>query len=404
MKVKKYLFSLFLLSGLLVGCNFGLAKESSEQKSSSAALSSETSITTEETSSPSEEVSEDISEDVSEDVSSESSDVTEESTSTPSLPSEDAEMYFLAFWLDEFSGTPYAEYELAKGTLITFPAPPTRADYTFDGWYLEDSRVPFAEYTPISDDTDLYAKWQSDLATDGKFALVGDLKNSNLSSVNWETDSPDGFLNLSGDIGFYEITLELGYGAEFKIRETGLGWDGIVLDYHNINEGDRTSYISESGEFGGNIHINSAGTYFIEAAPSDGYLYIEIISTDVSEGVVIEDLPLLAGLRLIGDLNDAESTVTWDVAPYDESALFDKVSDYVFTKEVNINADGAFKIKEPGLDWDEGIEVNYGNIWVNDRKAFIAMGEHSNIVINTDGRYLLTVTVRAVPRLVIEQI
>lgn len=375
MKSKKLFFSLVLLSSLLISCDV-------------TSLPGESSL-------PSEEASESETS-----TSNEQSEHSEQSESTSTEP---LDTYFVAFWLDTSSSDPYAEFELAEGTPISFPANPTHESFTFDGWYLESARAPFEEYTPIYEDTDLYAKWVGEAATDGKYQIVGELENSNLDEINWDTTSEQSFFAISGP-GEYYLEIELGYGAEFKIRETAMSWDGLVLGYEDINDNDRTNHLSE-GEFG-NIKIESAGTYYIEIIPSEEYLFIEIISSDVSNGVTLENAPSVSALRLIGDLADVNSLVTWDIAPYDESSLFlttDSVTFY--TNEITINEGGAFKVKEPGLDWDEGLELNYGNIWHSDRRGFVSRGENNNVLINEDGVYIIVVTVnRLVPRLLITKI
>lgn len=374
MKTKKLLFSFILFGSLLTSCNLSLP--SSEASGSQGSEETETSAVSEQT----------------------SGEASGETSVDPNL-----DTYFVSFWTDVNASDPYAEYELAIGTPITFPAPPTHATFTFDGWYLEGAKTPFVELTPITDDVDLYAKWKGDTVTDGKYQIVGELENSNLSEVSWDTTSAQSFFEIAGP-GEYYLEIELGYGAEFKVRETATGWDGFVLGYDNINENDRTNHFSSGGDHG-NVKIESAGTYYIELIPSEDYLFIEIVDSNVSAGVTVEQVPVVTALRLIGDLAVSGSLVSWDITPFDESSLLTTADNVTFSIEIAINEGGAFKIKEPGSGWNEGLELNYGNIWHSNRRAFTSRGENNNVLINEDGVYVIEVSVnRAVPKLVITKI
>ena len=47
-----------------------------------------------------------------------------------------------------------------RGNALTLPEPPTRAGYTFAGWYGDmDLTVPWPEKTPVTADITLYAAW-----------------------------------------------------------------------------------------------------------------------------------------------------------------------------------------------------------------------------------------------------
>lgn len=61
---------------------------------------------------------------------------------------------------DSLGGTSIPAQEVADGTEVTSPAPPTKTGYVFSGWYTDSdfsSAYDFA--TPVTQDITLYAKW-----------------------------------------------------------------------------------------------------------------------------------------------------------------------------------------------------------------------------------------------------
>lgn len=60
-------------------------------------------------------------------------------------------------------GSEVASQTVEEGTTVTEPADPTKEDYTFGGWYKEDTLTTEWDFTndTVSGNTTLYAKWTS---------------------------------------------------------------------------------------------------------------------------------------------------------------------------------------------------------------------------------------------------
>ncbi|HWP79459.1 MAG TPA: InlB B-repeat-containing protein [Candidatus Acidoferrum sp.] len=76
-------------------------------------------------------------------------------------PEESDHMYTVTFYTDA-GMTAYKTLSVADGTAIDPPASdPTKAHFSFDGWYATaDFNAEFDFDDPITDDTDIYAKWE----------------------------------------------------------------------------------------------------------------------------------------------------------------------------------------------------------------------------------------------------
>jgi uncharacterized repeat protein (TIGR02543 family) len=67
-----------------------------------------------------------------------------------------ANVYTVNFNVD---GTIIVTKDIAYNSVVTPPADPTKAGYTFNNWYLEDSTTAFSFATPITGTTTLFANW-----------------------------------------------------------------------------------------------------------------------------------------------------------------------------------------------------------------------------------------------------
>ncbi|MFC4804443.1 InlB B-repeat-containing protein [Filifactor villosus] len=72
----------------------------------------------------------------------------------------------LAVSFDSQGGSAVAPAYVAPGTPAAPPVPPTRAGYTFDGWYTDTAyTTPWNFSDPVTADMILYAKWNSSTST-----------------------------------------------------------------------------------------------------------------------------------------------------------------------------------------------------------------------------------------------
>ena len=194
-----------------------------------------------------------------------------------------------------------------------------------------------------------------------------------LGSMNGWAASDSYGLSAAG--GKSSITLTFAAGDEFKIAKADT-WDG-ALGYSNLT--DNTGF-EETGEYGGNISILTAGTYTIFVV-GNTLTIVEGDGTDV-------ELP--------------------EVEQIDENALYLKGSmsgwnpknAYKFTKtgetytlEVELAANDKFKITV-GSSWDDDKQWHFGNITVgaNLFTADIEDPAKPNIIVKSAGTYLFTVT------------
>ncbi|MCL2588178.1 MAG: InlB B-repeat-containing protein, partial [Oscillospiraceae bacterium] len=70
------------------------------------------------------------------------------------------EVYTVLFWRNDGSGALHAAAFVPAGSTVTPPTSPTRADYTFRGWYAETATTTRFNFgTPVTGDLDLYARW-----------------------------------------------------------------------------------------------------------------------------------------------------------------------------------------------------------------------------------------------------
>jgi uncharacterized repeat protein (TIGR02543 family) len=60
---------------------------------------------------------------------------------------------------DSQGGTAKAAAKVNYGNTVAKPTAPTKTGYTFDNWYLGDSKTPYDFTTPIKADITLTAKW-----------------------------------------------------------------------------------------------------------------------------------------------------------------------------------------------------------------------------------------------------
>lgn len=176
--------------------------------------------------------------------------------------------------------SPIPSMNLIAGSWYEFPSNPTREEYLFDGWYLDED-TPITENDFVPDDKNeitLYARWKSDtliLKFDGNegtpatqsikvkyLGTLDELPECNREDYifeNWNTKQ-DGTGNiLYSDT---QITEECTYYAQWRA-------DTIIVDFDR-NWGYEVTFNANGGEF------------------DDGSDELEII---VEQGSTFKDLP-----------------------------------------------------------------------------------------------------------------
>lgn len=258
---KKLTLLLLFLALPLVGCE---KDDSSTTSKSSTATPSVSTPSTSESEMPSDSEAPSATPSDSETLSETPSE------SSSSSSSEQPTHYTIMFYSDSYL---FTTVDVAVGSALVLPPQPEKTGYTFSGWFYDmDTKTAYDENAPITASFSLYAKWLADTPTGQAFHIIGDPQNSALSTIHWltiEQYHEDSLLVYSAINLHYQTILELGYGAEFKIKEPGKAWN----DYdNNVMYGDEFGYLAldkkssldklETGE-NGNIIVLVPGFYTI---------------------------------------------------------------------------------------------------------------------------------------------
>lgn len=140
---------------------------------------------------------------------------------------------------------------IAYGNTITKPTNPTKENYTFDGWYIDEKLTESFDFnTPITKDITLYAKWSESKKYSYEF-LNGDNQELTLENIKEYTFRIDGDYSLFeslkiGNLDFikdedYKVTegstiitlLEKGIA---KLKTLSKGKYEVLVMYSNGNE------------------------------------------------------------------------------------------------------------------------------------------------------------------------
>ncbi len=120
--------------------------------------------------------------------------------------------------------------EVEKGSTITSWTPTSEAG-EFDGWYSEASKeTPFDFTKPITEDTDIFAKFKSnEWANDeNAYYLIG-AGAGDMGKANWDHANAQANLTMTKDANdkanIYTITIKMFAGDMFQICYGG-AWDG----------------------------------------------------------------------------------------------------------------------------------------------------------------------------------
>ena len=166
-------------------------------------------------------------------------------------------------------GSTVDEQKVLRGQKATAPTDPTRAGYSFDGWYQGDTEFDFAN-TPVTENITLTAKWSVDRVKLTKAILDSTYKNSSkyiLTSGNYylgEDISVDTTIGIGTTSSAADVTLDLN-GFELKQNSS------VVLLYSDCSStltltdssSDKTGKVINSSnhvvKFGPNSKLNANG-------------------------------------------------------------------------------------------------------------------------------------------------
>ena len=171
-------------------------------------------------------------------------------------------------------GSTVDEQKVLRGHKATAPTDPTRAGYSFEGWYKGDTEFDFAN-TPVTEDITLTAKWSIVWTELTKAALESTYKVYSLGSYDYIL--PSGNYYLGEDISV-DITVCIGdYGTPtqnvvlelngYELRRDNNGALLFLRDNSTLNLIDSSStktgkVINSSGDtifLGSNTNLNANG-------------------------------------------------------------------------------------------------------------------------------------------------
>jgi len=173
-------------------------------------------------------------------------------------------------------GGAYPE-QIEKGTTLSEPTEPTRANCTFGGWYENSGlTTPYTFGDPVTDDITLYAKW----TTNGGASLLiygvcdtVDLSNSSYHSSNifeavWDTNiKPDAM-----DGQFEETTITASSGKDINI--TAVGKPFFMIE-SPLGESPALQFLDA-----GNVPIQMGFVTVTGSVTIDGINYVVCIFTE----------------------------------------------------------------------------------------------------------------------------
>lgn len=73
--------------------------------------------------------------------------------------------YTATFYMSEAGGTVYTTVKTQAGERLALPRAPQRSGYSFEGWYLRGSAVPYDATQPVTKSLSLYAQWAQQTGT-----------------------------------------------------------------------------------------------------------------------------------------------------------------------------------------------------------------------------------------------
>ncbi len=187
------------------------------------------------------------------------------SSITPSVDPDAPVVHTITF--NTMGGSAIEPIKVEHGKKATEPTAPTKAGYTFGGWYLTEAfETSFSFETVIECDYTLFAKWNSEGGTGTEDDTGGGSEGDTTETVYYivgsftgNTWSKEGAIALDPnpngptDLGM-KLNVEIPASGEFKITDfTDEGWYG----YHS----GLTDIATEGNN--GNIVVKEAGTYDI---------------------------------------------------------------------------------------------------------------------------------------------
>lgn len=281
-------------------------------------------------------------------------------TTTSGQVSEDPVVtHFVTFWEDNV-GKFYEEVEVVHGEKVAMPADPSRAGFTFNGWYLETTyETVFDVDTLINDDLEVFGKWSKDYVPDTRtFHIIGDLQNTEYENT-WNT-ADDHYVNthltVADDKNLFTIEIEIGFMGKFKVKIPGMGWDeGQEYDYTDIPEALVPDYVIEGDTR--NVQVTTAGLYKVQVETDLNELYIERLSDAVGEGVKPDPE---AGSVLNWGFVGSMSYSNWDANP-DIELHYNAEGAYHYYYGIFLTADEIFKLRVDN-DWAVQIGSSVDNV------------------------------------------
>ncbi|MCC3372633.1 InlB B-repeat-containing protein [Cohnella sp. REN36] len=175
------------------------------------------------------------------------------------------------------------------GSTASEPAAPTKTGYTFDGWYADSGlSAPYAFTTPITGDTQLYAKWKANsyaVAYDGNGSTGGSVPTG--GSYDYSTNVPvagnTGNLVKTGHSFAGWNTKADGSGTSYGPGDTfAMGAAGVTL-YAKWSPNSYTVAYDGNGSTGG-------------SAPASGsHLYGESVAVPGNSGLLVRTGYTFAG-------------------------------------------------------------------------------------------------------------
>ena len=196
-------------------------------------------------------------------------------------------------------GTSVAPQNVNAGEKLTEPTPaPTKAGFTFDGWY-EDSTfsTKFNFDTPITDNMTLYAKW-----TENKYTLTFD--------ANGGTGTMADVTDVSGEYTLPANGFTAPAGKQFKAWSVG-GVEKAVGDKITVTANTTVTAVWEAIEYnvtvtGGTASVG-AGTPITKATMGTT---VTLTANAAPTDMVFDKWEVISGSITLADANSATTTFT----------------------------------------------------------------------------------------------